>query len=326
MSKFWRKEREEDYSVGLHGRNLDFTDQIESLFDSKLKITDIHVAELKPIWVRVSEKMVKLNAVVPQGGISSLCTNAFKLPSYDKANSSCQYKGKRLRLRFSKTMHNDQLLIRLLSGRAPALKDIGHEETFDEIRNRIRPGIFFMAGATGSGKSTMLASLLQDFLDNHPLHIVTIEDPVEYLLFDGMGEVSQREIPDDVRDFPTAVKNVLREDPDVILIGEMRDAETAKTALVAAETGHLVFSTIHASGIAGIVDRLLGMMPDVNDASLRIGSSFIGGAFLSSEKLPDGKVLRKTRLLWGNDETSEKIRTMKYHDIDAAAVEIRRYS
>lgn len=322
---FWSDTKTIDYSVGLHGSNTDFVTKMNKLLASSVKagITDIHITEKKHVWVRTAGDMLKLNIVTPQGGLTSFCSDVLRIPaSYDKANSSCEHSGKRLRLRFSKSMHNNQLFVRILPGRAVPLDKIGHTQTFEFLRGKIMPGIVFVAGATGSGKSTMLASVLQEYLDTEPVHISTVEDPVEYLLFDGVGEVSQREVPDDTPDFATAVKNVLREDPDIIFIGEMRDPETAKTALTAAETGHLVFATVHASGISGIIDRLLGMLADVNDAALRLSGAFLGGIYLKLEKQPDGNFLRKTRFLFADNDVRSKIREMRGFELDDMGVEI----
>ena len=324
---FWVEKKAVDYSTGLHGANSEFVTKMAGLFSSSdgAGITDIHITENKHVWIRTGGDMVKLSIQTPQGGVSSFCSDVLRIPSsFDKANSSCEHAGKRLRLRFSKSMHNNQLFVRILPGRAPKLSAIKHEKTFEFLRGKFVPGIVFVAGATGSGKSTMLASVLQEYLNTEPLHVSTVEDPVEYLLFDGMGEVSQREVPDDTPDFPTAVKNVLREDPDIIFIGEMRDPETAKTALTAAETGHLVFATVHASGINGIIDRLLGMLADVNDAALRLSGAFLGGIYLKLEKQEDGSFLRKTRYLFADEqgEVRRKIREMRGYELDGMCEEI----
>ena len=127
------------------------------------------------------------------------------------------------------------MLLRILPGKAPDLEQIGYHTIFrPQLTNKpTQPGIFLVTGETGSGKSTLLAGVLQEYLNRYPIHIVTVEDPVEYLLFDACGEVSQREIPDDVESFAESVVNVLREDPDIIFFGEMRDPATA----IAAEQG-----------------------------------------------------------------------------------------
>lgn len=312
---FWNQDRKENYAVGLHGDNEEFTQQIAKLFDFKGQITDIHLTEKKNVWIRLLGDMQQLDIVAPEGGISSFCSNVLRLPAYERANGSAEYKGQRLRLRFSQSMRHKQLFIRLLPGVPPGLKDIGHEKTFSYLNKEVKPGIIFIAGATGSGKSTLLASILQEYLNTLPIHLSTVEDPVEYLLFDKKGEVSQREIPDDTPDFATAVKDVLREDPDVILIGEIRDPDTAKTALTAAETGHMVFATIHASSVSGIIDRLLGMLMGINDAPLRLSQSFLGGFHLFLLRDAQGNVTRHTDVVWGTEEVKENILKLKLSNL-----------
>ncbi len=122
-------------------------------------------------------------------------------------------------------------------------------------------GLVLVAGITGSGKSTTLAALIQIINETQPVHIVTIENPIEYLYRDAKAFVNQREVGIDVPDFHTALRYVMRQDPDVILIGEMRDAETFETALMAAETGHLVFGTIHCGSASQAIGRVLDFFP-----------------------------------------------------------------
>lgn len=130
-------------------------------------------------------------------------------------------------------------------------------------------GLCIVAGPTGSGKSTTLAALLDHVNHTRACHIITIEDPIEYLYRDDMAFVNQREVGIDVESFQTGLKHALREDPDVILIGELRDPDTFETALQAAETGHLVFGTIHASSAAGSIGRILDLFPEETHAQIR---------------------------------------------------------
>jgi len=122
-------------------------------------------------------------------------------------------------------------------------------------------GLILITGTTGSGKSTTLASIVDYINDNRRCHVVTIEDPIEYVHMDRKAIINQREITIDTQDFSTALKSVMREDPDVILIGEMRDLETFMAAIAAAETGHLVFSTLHTTNVMQTVDRIIDLFP-----------------------------------------------------------------
>jgi twitching motility protein PilT len=122
-------------------------------------------------------------------------------------------------------------------------------------------GMVLVTGPTGSGKSTTLAGLVKYITQRRPVHIVTIEDPVEFLFMDGIASISQREVGTDTPSFPEALRNVMRQDPDVIMVGEMRDPETIATVITAAETGHLVFSTLHTNSATQTVDRILDAFP-----------------------------------------------------------------
>ncbi|MDK1032353.1 MAG: type IV pilus twitching motility protein PilT, partial [Planctomycetia bacterium] len=130
-------------------------------------------------------------------------------------------------------------------------------------------GLVLFAGITGCGKSTSIAACLGHINARRKCHIVTIEDPIEFLFEDDKSFINQREVGTDVRDFESAMRTLLREDPDVVLIGEMRDRETFETVLRVAETGHLVFATIHASSASGVITRILDLFPSEEHALIR---------------------------------------------------------
>ncbi|MBK9088385.1 MAG: PilT/PilU family type 4a pilus ATPase [Holophagales bacterium] len=122
-------------------------------------------------------------------------------------------------------------------------------------------GLVLVTGPTGSGKSTTLAGIIKGITERHPVHVVTVEDPIEYLFQDNLGSVCQREVGTDTTSFHEALRNAMRQDPDVIMVGEMRDWETIQTAITAAETGHLVFSTLHTNNAAQTIDRIMDSCP-----------------------------------------------------------------
>ena len=147
-------------------------------------------------------------------------------------------------------------------------------------------GLILVAGITGAGKSTTIAAMLEHINRTRACHIVTIEDPIEYLYTDSKALVDQREVGIDVPDFQSALKYLMREDPDVVLIGEMRDRETFQAALQAAETGHLVFGTIHASGASSTVSRILDLIPPESRELARQGLAFNVRAIICQRLLP----------------------------------------
>jgi len=126
---------------------------------------------------------------------------------------------------------------------------------------QIPDGLVLVTGPTGSGKSTTLAAMISEITEHEPLHIVTIEDPIEFLFTDRVAAISQREVGTDTPNFKEALRNAMRQDPDVIMVGEMRDTETMQTVLTAAETGHLVFSTLHTNNAAQTIDRVIDAFP-----------------------------------------------------------------
>jgi twitching motility protein PilT len=142
-------------------------------------------------------------------------------------------------------------------------------------------GLCLITGPTGSGKSTTLAAILRSIIEKRPVHIVTIEDPIEYLFADGKSAVSQREISTDTPNFPEALKNMMRQDPDVIMVGEMRDWLTMQTVITAAETGHLVFSTLHTNNAAQSVDRILDTAPIGQQQQIRSQLALVLRAIVS---------------------------------------------
>ena len=152
-----------------------------------------------------------------------------------------------------------------LTGATSFFKLFGEKPMFE--------GLILISGKTGSGKSSLLASILQEYINKYPLHVLTIEDPIEYTLYEGMGYATQKEINSDVPDFPSALRLAMRETPNIILVGEIRDQETALSALTAAETGHLVFATIHAQEASGIAERLLGLTNNVTATNQRIAQT-----------------------------------------------------
>jgi len=154
---------------------------------------------------------------------------------------------------------------------------------------RFSQGMVLLAGVTGCGKSTTIASMLDWINHNFRKHILTLEDPIEFLFTEDKCLINQREIGSDVRDFLVGMKHAVREDPDIILVGEMRDRETFEAAIQAAETGHLVFGTIHASTAPSTIGRLLDLFPDHQRASVRSALAFNMKAIVAQKLLPSIK-------------------------------------
>ena len=150
----------------------------------------------------------------------------------------------------------------------PSLDDWGLPGVLAEL-TKLNQGLVLITGPTGSGKSSTLSAMMRMIINTRLIHLVTIEDPIEFLLKDNLGAVTQREVGTDTPGFAAALRNALRQDPDVIMVGEMRDVPTIQTVLTAAETGHLVFSTVHTNGAAQTIDRIIDQFPESNHRQLR---------------------------------------------------------
>ena len=175
--------------------------------------------------------------------------------------------------------------VRLLADGIPALESLGLPPVVQEFAE-YRSGIVLVTGETGSGKSTTLAALLDRINHTRPEHIITLEDPIEYVYTPDRCIVNQRQIGTDTRSYSSGLRAVLREDPDVILIGELRDLDTIETALTAAETGHLVFATLHTNSAADSIDRMLSVFPEGRQRQARLQISTTLRAVLSQQLLP----------------------------------------
>ncbi len=177
------------------------------------------------------------------------------------------------------------IAVRILNLNIPEPQDLGLPESVVELTHKKR-GLVIVTGPTGSGKSTTLASLINIINSTYPYHIITLEDPVEYLHRHNRSIVNQREIGSDSRDFASGLRAALREDPDVIFVGEMRDLETISIALTAAETGHLVFSTLHTIGAANTIDRIIDVFPSYQQQQIRLQLADVLQGVISQQLIP----------------------------------------
>ncbi len=197
------------------------------------------------------------------------------------------------------------MVFRLVPDVVPSVEELNLPQVLRTIADEKR-GLVLVTGATGSGKSTTLSSMLQHINHTRRAHIITIEDPIEFVLKDELALISQREISIDTLSFANALRSAMRQDPDVIMVGEMRDHETVLTAMQAAETGHLVLSTLHTSDTTETVNRVISMFPNTlqNDIRFRFAASLraiISMRLIKSstngQLLPAVEVLRNTELV-----------------------------
>ena len=178
-------------------------------------------------------------------------------------------------------------------------------------------GFVLVTGPTGSGKSTTLASMIDYINQRRPLHILTIEDPIEYVHQHKVAAVNQREVGLDTNSFPRALRSALREDPDVILVGEMRDPETIQFALTLAETGHLVFATLHTNDAAQALDRISDVFPPERQTQIKVQLAASVAAVISQRLIPkvDGGLVAAFEVMLANMAVRNLIREGKSHQL-----------
>lgn len=222
----------------------------------------------------------------------------------------------RFRANYYKTIHGIGCAFREIPIDIPTLDQYGNPPIFKELIKK-ESGLILVTGATGSGKSTTLASMIHEINLTERRHIITIEDPVEFVHKNIKSIFSQRTVGNDTKSFATALKYSLRQDPDIILIGEMRDEETIGAALTAAETGHLVFGTLHTNSAPSTINRILDVFEPEKQSQVRaqLASSLV--AVVSQtliKKIGDGKVATQ-EILIANPAIQNQIREDKVHSI-----------
>jgi twitching motility protein PilT len=191
----------------------------------------------------------------------------------------------RFRVNVFKQQDSPGVVMRLIPIRVQTLDELGLPEVLREVAMLPR-GLVLVTGPTGSGKSTSLAAMVNHINENKPVHIITIEDPIEFMHQDKVAAVNQREVEMDTHSFADALKHVMRQNPDVILVGEMRDNETMQLAITAAETGHLVFSTVHTTDAAQTIDRIVDVFEPERQEQIRMQLAVTLQAVISMTLLP----------------------------------------
>lgn len=183
---------------------------------------------------------------------------------------------------------------------------------------KLKQGFVLMTGPSGHGKSTTLASIIDDINHQRAEHIITIEDPIEYLFIGDKSLVNQREVGSDTQSFHKALSSILREDPNIIMIGEMRDSETIAAALTAAETGHLVFSSLHTNSASQTINRIIDIFPADQQNQIRFQLANILSAVISQRLLPriGGGRVPAAEIMFANNAVSNLIRENKTHQLD----------
>ena len=288
--------------------------------------SDLHLTVgISPI-IKVNGKLVRLEHEILRPEDTEAYAREILQDAYEKYDAIGEYdtsysihgKG-RFRVNIYKQRNSTALAIRVISLDMPTLDSLGYPETLKDICN-LKRGLVLVTGPTGSGKSTTLAALINEINSNRESHIITIEDPIEFLHKHNKSIVNQREIGKDTLSYERALKAALREDPDVILIGEMRDLETISTAITAAETGHLVFSTLHTIGAAKTIDRIVDVFPPHQQEQIKIQLASVLQTIISQQLVEtvDGDRNAALEIMVATPAIKNLIREGKTHQIESS--------
>jgi twitching motility protein PilT len=258
----------------------------------QLKASDLHIAVGQPPVIRHHSRLRRLDTKVLDSDDTTALMKAItpdrcqqELQQSGGSDFAIAFGGNRFRCAIYKQKGVIGMVLRLIPSQFLTFEQIGMPDAVPRLITRPR-GLLLVTGPTGSGKTTSLASMVNWINDNYDRHIITIEDPIEYYHSHKKSTVNQREIGVDVPDFPEALRRALRMDPDIILVGEMRDLATIHAAIEAAETGHIVFATLHTSGAASTINRIIDVFPKEQQDQIRtqLSTALIG--VLSQTLLP----------------------------------------
>lgn len=243
----------------------------------EIKGSDLHMAVGIPPTYRVDGDLLagNYNKFTPPI-LQRMCYDILTDEQIQKFENSMELdfsyqlgKASRFRVNLFRDRGSVAAAFRTIPYKIPTLEDLGQPEIVRELTKKHR-GLILVTGPTGSGKSTTLAAMIGEINRNYRHHIITIEDPIEYLHTHLSCIINQRELGQDTKSFPAALRAALREDPDILLVGEMRDLETMSLAIQAAETGHLVFATVHTNSAAQTVDRIVNVFPVAEQEQIRV--------------------------------------------------------
>lgn len=252
--------------------------QIDKLFQLMIaqKASDLHLSAGAPPYLRVHGEMVPLqhpplDTEAVQTLVFEVMTDRQKRQFVEQWELDCSYHVPGMgRFRMNVYMQQRGLaaVFRVIPEKIQSAKELGLPSQITDLIDTPR-GLVVVTGPTGSGKSTTLAALIHSINQTRKEHIITIEDPIEFVHHNGTCLVNQREVTSHTKSFANALKAALREDPDIVLVGEMRDLETIQLALTAAETGHLVFGTLHTNSASKTIDRIIDVFPDTQQGQVR---------------------------------------------------------
>ena len=250
-------------------------EKLEDLAKNNKKISDFHIRSGSPLAYRQTGEIVLVKDVSIKSqdlkDLMSMNCNEIEIDKFEKTHeldSAVMLSGLRFRANFYKTINGTAAVLRRVESQIPNMDQFNLPQSLYDVVD-MHKGLVLVTGPTGSGKSTTLAAIINEINKTRSANIITVEDPVEFIHKDNRSIVSHREVGKQTKTFAAALKAALREDPDVILVGEMRDLETIGLALTAAETGHLVFGTLHTSGAPSTINRIIDVFPPEQQEQIR---------------------------------------------------------
>jgi twitching motility protein PilT len=299
---------------------------IKKLFQiaSDKKASDLHlVTGLTPI-LRIDGELIEIkNEKVITGkemeqGVFSILSNEQKekFNTTRELDISFEQNGTRFRVNLHFEKNNIGLVARIISGKMPTLEDLNMPKVVNNLLD-LKQGLILITGPTGCGKSTTLAAMVNYINLNRRCNIITLEDPIEYLFKSGKSIIIQRQLGSDMLSFASGLKHALRQDPNVIMVGEMRDIETIATTITLAETGHLVLATLHTYSAAQTIDRIIDAFPPHQQNQVRMQLSMTLASVISQRLLPKVKGGRTAarEVMINNSAISNLIRENKVAQI-----------
>ncbi len=296
---------------------------------TEINASDLHLIVNFPVFVRVDGQLnpLHLMADFSKNKLSNkdlekvtsdlLNDGQLKRLKYQKdLDCGLSIDGFRFRANFSFERGNYKIAVRIINSLQPSLKEIGMPQVINDLL-QARQGLILVTGPAGCGKSTTLAAMIDYINKNRKDNIVTLEDPIEYIFKPNKSLITQRQLGDDMLSFASGLRHVLRQDPNVIMIGEMRDLETISTAITVAETGHLVLATLHTYSAAQTIDRIIDVFPAHQQNQIKSQLSIVLKAVISQRLLPkkDKGMVAAREILIKNSAVANLIREGKVAQI-----------
>src|SRR3989339_1054754 len=292
----------------------------------KKDASDVHLVGGELPMLRVEGELVELDSnKLPNKELETAILGLISKAQTEKYQADkeldfgYEFEGNRFRVNLHQQQENIGLAARLIPEEVPTPEELRFEPALLDL-GKLLDGLVLITGPTGCGKSTTIASLIEEINKTRKAHIVTIEDPIEFIFKDKKSLIEQREVGSDTKSFANALKYILRQDPNVIVVGEMRDPETIATVLTAAETGHLVFSTLHTSSAAEAVERIVDVFEGSKQKQVLIQLAAVLRVVISQQLIPakDGGRVAAREILINTPAVANLIRENSINQIKSA--------